>query len=226
MTAATVEPPTIPTAAGSAPPRPVSALPPEPAAGALSEFARRGFRVMNRWFMAPALRAGLGPWLATPVGGWILLLRVRGRRSGLVREVPLSYLVTDGAAWVMAGFGDRTDWYRNLLADPRVEIILPGRTLSCSAEIVDDVHIRRRIIPALARATGLPGYLSGVDPFRSTDDALLAATAWVPLVRLQPEGGRVIAGPDDPGGLGWVWRQAVVLVLGALLIGRMRRLLR
>jgi len=181
---------------------------------------------MNRWLMVPSLRAGLGPWMGTPLGGWILLLRVRGRRSGVMRESPLSYLIADGAVFVMAGFGSRTEWYRNLLADPRVGVVLPGRTLGCTAEVVIDPLVRRRIIPRLARATGLPGYLSGVDPFRAPPDAVLAATAWVPLIRLRPDDGPINAGPDDPGGLGWVWRQGLVLVVGALLISGLRRLLR
>lgn len=164
--------------------------------------------------------------MGTPFGGWILLLRVRGRRSGVLRDNPLSYLVADGAVWVMAGFGSRTDWYRNLLADPRAEVILPGRTLACHAEAVDDPQVRARIIPRLVRATGAPGYLTGIDPFRSTDEQLLAVTAWVPLIRLASEGAEIVAGPDDPGGLGWVWRQAVVLVIGALLVRRLRGLRR
>jgi deazaflavin-dependent oxidoreductase (nitroreductase family) len=195
---------------------------PTPPDSALSQLARRSFRVLNRYFMAPALKAGLGPWMGTPFGGWILLLRVRGRKSGLPRDNPLSYLVADGAVWVMAGFGSRTDWYRNLLADPRAEVILPGRAISCRGQSIDDPATRARIIPRLVRATGAPGYLTGIDPFRSTDEQLLAVTAWVPLIRLAPENGEIVAGPDDPGGLGWVWRQAVLLLIGALLVRRLR----
>ncbi len=225
--------------AAFAPPRPTTAaetnsteaaehlgLAPEPPIGPLSDFARRGLKVMNRWLMVPVLRAGLGAWMGTPLGGWILLLRVRGRRSGVMRDSPLSYLVADGSVWVMAGFGSRTQWYRNVLAEPRVQVVLPGRAMSCVAEVVDDSDVRRDIISRLVRATGLPGYLSGVDPFRAPVEAMLAATAWVPLIRLRPDDGPISAGPDDPGGLGWAWRQALLLVVGAWLIGRLRGLLR
>jgi deazaflavin-dependent oxidoreductase (nitroreductase family) len=201
-------------------------LAPEPPFGPLSKLARRGFKVMNRWLMVPLLRHGLGAWMGTPIGGWICLLRMRGRRTGLVREAPLSYLVADDAVWVMAGFGRRTEWYRNLIVDPRAEVVLPGRTIACTAEVVADPQVRRRIIPHLARAAGLPGYLTGVDPYRAAPEKLLAATAWVPLVRLRPDDGPISAGPDDPGGLGWVWRQGLVLVIGALLVRKLRGLLR
>jgi deazaflavin-dependent oxidoreductase (nitroreductase family) len=199
-------------------------LVPTPPDSALSRFARRAFRALNRYFMVPALKAGLGPWMGTPFGGWILLLRVHGRKSGLMRDNPLSYLIADGAVWVMAGFGSKTDWYRNLLVDPEVEVVLPGRTMACHAEVVDSRYIRARIIPRLVRATGAPGYLTGIDPYRSTDDQLLAVTAWVPLIRLAPETDPVIAGPDDPGGLGWIWRQGLVLVVGALFVRWLRGL--
>lgn len=223
---AVLEPPVAAPSEVARPDEAPRGLVPTPPDSGLSRLARRAFRSLNRYFMVPMLKAGLGAWMGTPVGGWILLLRVRGRKSGVIRDNPLSYLVSDGAAWVMAGFGSRTDWYRNLVADPRVEVVLPGRALACRAEVVEDAQTRARIIPRLVRATGAPGYLTGIDPFRSTDQELLAVTAWVPLIRLRPETGSLVAGPDDPGGLGWVWRQVVVLVVGTLIVRRLRGLLR
>jgi deazaflavin-dependent oxidoreductase (nitroreductase family) len=173
------------------------------------------FMQLNRWMTIPMLRAGLGPWLGSPAGGWLLLMRVRGRRSGAVREVPLSYLVDEGAVWVMAGFGPGTQWYRNLLADPTVDLVLPGRTRRCIAEEVRDPETRRRMMPKLLRATGAPGYMSGCDPWHASVDEILSVTASVPLLRLEPVGDALVAGPDDPGGLGWVWRQVFVLAATA-----------
>lgn len=191
-----------------------------------SESGRQAFRILNRWFMGPMLRAGLGAWLATPLGGWVLLLRVRGRKSGLVRETPLNYLVAEGSAWVVAGWAGRADWYRNLLAEPRVDVVLPGRTRACIAQEELDRSVRRQIIPRLIRSTGMVGFLTGIDPFRASDDEMLEVTEWVPLIRLRPEDGPLVAGPDDPGGLGWVWRQAAVLLAGAWLVRALRQLLR
>jgi deazaflavin-dependent oxidoreductase (nitroreductase family) len=173
----------------------------------------RAFLTLNRFLAVPMLRAGLGPWVGTPIGGYLLLLRARGRRSGAIRETPLSYLVAEGAIWVCAGMGPRTQWYRNLQVDPRVEVVLPGRTVSCLAEDVRDHETRARMIPALVRAVGLPGALGGVNPRTATDAQITDAYAWVPLLRLRPLDGPVARGPDDPGGTAWVWRQAVVLVV-------------
>jgi deazaflavin-dependent oxidoreductase (nitroreductase family) len=182
------------------------------------------FMKVNRWMTVPMLRAGLGPWLGSPAGGWLMLMRVRGRRSGTVREVPLSYIVDEGAVWVMAGFGPGTQWYRNLLADPTVDLVLPGRTRRCIAREVRDPETRRRMMPKLLRATGGPGFMSGCDPWHASVDEVLAATASAPLIRLEPVGEALVAGPDDPGGLGWVWRQIVVLAATAWTARRLGRL--
>ena len=128
---------------------------------------------LNRWFMVPVQRLGLGAWIGTPIGGYVLLLRTRGRRTGLVREAPLSYFVEDGSAWVMAGFGDRTHWFRNLLADPDVEVWLPGRTVRCHAEEIVDPALRAAVLPRLVRATGLPGLLVGCNPWTTPDAGIL-----------------------------------------------------
>lgn len=170
----------------------------------------RGFKSLNRYFMIPVHRAGLGAWLSTPIGGYMLLLRVRGRNSGVTREIPLNYLVADGSVWVVAGFGPRTHWYRNLLADPGVEVWMPGgRHAGVAAEELDPA-VRARILPALMKATGGPAFMIGTNPWTASDEEIGACLAWVPLVRIRPDDGPLEPGPDDPGGRAWIWRQAVV----------------
>jgi deazaflavin-dependent oxidoreductase (nitroreductase family) len=186
----------------------------------------RALRGLNRWLMVPALRLGLGAWLGTPFGGYILLLRVRGRRTGIVRDTPLSYLVADGAAWVLAGFGTRTQWYRNLVADPTVDVWLPGRTYRCRAEVAGDDDVRRRILPRLVRNTGAPALLIGCDPWRASDDRIVELLSGVPLIRLAPLAGPIAAGPDDPGGSAWIWRQGLAVLATLALGAALRRLLR
>jgi deazaflavin-dependent oxidoreductase (nitroreductase family) len=202
-------------------------LPPSPplegVAARAVPLVNRSLRMINRWFMVPTLRLGLGAWLGTPMGGYILLLRVRGRTTGLVREVPLSYLVTDGAAWVMAGFGERTAWYRNLRADPAVEVWLPGRVLGCRATDVRDPAVRARILPALTRAAGVPGAMIGCNPWQAPDERIVELLAGIPLVRLDPVSGPLAAGPDDPGGHAWIWRQGLVTLATVALLWAGRR---
>ncbi|HEY3335494.1 MAG TPA: nitroreductase/quinone reductase family protein [Candidatus Limnocylindrales bacterium] len=186
---------------------------PQGATATVVSVVGRSLPLLNRWFMVPLLRLGLGAWLGTPFGGYVLLLRVRGRKSGLVRETPLSYFVADGSAWVMAGFGARTEWYRNLVADPVVEIAMPGRVLHCRAEEATDPGTRARIMPALTRATGLPGAMVGCNPWTAPDARIVALLAGIPLVRLTPFESPLAGGPDDPGGHAWIWRQSLLTVV-------------
>jgi deazaflavin-dependent oxidoreductase (nitroreductase family) len=181
----------------------------------------RAFGPVNRGFAAPALRAGLGPLFATPGGGSILLLQTRGRRSGLLREAPLGYVLRDGAVYVCAGFGPRTAWLSNLHADPAVEVMLPGARLRGTAVEVTDRAEYDAVLPELIRALGLvgratvPGSLEpgsgGTDPWFGT----------LPLVRINPSG--VLPGPWDPGGRGWIGVVAVEVVIIGLAIVAARR---
>ncbi len=65
-------------------------------------------------------RLGLGRLL----GPRLLLLEHRGRSSGLVRQVCLEVLErpAPGTFRVISGLGPRSQWYRNLLADPRCRV--------------------------------------------------------------------------------------------------------
>ena len=103
-------------------------LPYGPTMTRLLEPMHGAFIQLNRWFAVPALRAGLGPLFCTPVLGSLMVLRTTGRKSGLPRDVPLGYAILDGCVYCIAGFGAETQWFRNIQADPAVEVILPTAT--------------------------------------------------------------------------------------------------
>ena len=205
---------------------PLPDLPPPPSTGiwvTLEPALRRGYALLNRWFMVPVHRLGLGAWIATPIGGYMLLLRVRGRRTGKDRYVPLSYVIVDGAIWVLAGYGTRTEWYRNILVDPEVDAWLPGRVVRCRASEARQPADRTRIIPFLARNIGLPGAMIGASPWHADDRTILETVSWVPLIRLDPLSGPIAGGPDDPGGHAWIWRQLAVAGLALCAVRAARR---
>jgi deazaflavin-dependent oxidoreductase (nitroreductase family) len=199
-----------------------------PTVQAISDASRTAFKHANRYGMVPVHRAGLAAWLSNPLTGWQCLVTTTGRRSGLPRHTPLGYLVADGAAWVMAGYGPSTLWYRNLLDDPRVTLLLPGRPpFPALATEARDPSVRARIIPPLARSMALPGTLIGCLPATATDERILECVSFVPLVRIAPADGSTLpAGPDDPGGLAWAWRQALALGVSFLAIRALWRMLR
>jgi deazaflavin-dependent oxidoreductase (nitroreductase family) len=172
---------------------------------------RRGFRYLNR-FMVVMYRLGLARWLQPwpPVTGRILVLVHQGRKSGLVRRTPLNYAVVDGEPYVTAGFGAVSDWYRNIRANPEVEVWLPDGWWTALAEEVGDGPDRRRLLRAVLAGSGFAAYAFGVNP-RLPDERLDELTAKYRILRLHRTGARTGAG--GPADLAWVWPLAATLLL-------------
>lgn len=77
---------------------------------------------------------GLGPL----VGRLILLLTTTGRKSGLPRTVPLQYEIVDGDYYLGSARGVHSDWFRNIQADPRVEVRVKSRHFHGTAQTITD----------------------------------------------------------------------------------------
>jgi deazaflavin-dependent oxidoreductase (nitroreductase family) len=75
-------------------------------------------------------RLGLGPLLRLMR---LLVLTTRGRKSGQPRHTVLEHTYHNGRVYVSPGWGDRTLWYQNILADPRVTVQRGGRTFGAIA---------------------------------------------------------------------------------------------
>lgn len=171
----------------------------------------KAFNGMNKYFSVPALKMGLGPYMSTPFTGYLMILRTRGRKSGEMRDAPLGYVVLGDAVYCLAGFGTKTHWYRNVLADPRVEVMLPGRSFSGLAGEVTDPDERRRTLPPLIRSMGMVAAGFGLgNPYKTTPEELERKCAAFPLVRITATG--IAAGPEDPGGRFWVVPVAAMAV--------------
>ena len=86
------------------------------------------------FFRAPIFlyRMGLGGLL----GKRFLLLNHVGRKSGLPRQAVLEVVNYDTATdsyFVAAGFGKKSPWYLNILAQPQVNIQVGGRKMGVTA---------------------------------------------------------------------------------------------
>jgi deazaflavin-dependent oxidoreductase (nitroreductase family) len=81
-------------------------------------------------------------WLYRLRLGWLLgermlLLTHTGRRSGRPRQTVLEVLRADrttGVYIVASGWGERADWYQNLMRRPEVRIAVGGRRMAARAE--------------------------------------------------------------------------------------------
>ena len=193
------------------------ALPYGPRLTRLLRPLQRGFLAVNQKFMAPLIRNGFGWLVGNPMTGHLMLLRTRGRRSGLLREAPLGYVIRDGAVYCVAGYGEPTPWFRNLVADPNVEVVLPTRRFQGHAEPVTDPAEWLATYRALIESFGLVGRAVVGDVRRLDDATLLERHRALPVVRITPRYGDapLVAGPFDPGGLGWILPYGATLLVGA-----------
>ncbi len=182
---------------------------------------RQGFKYFNRGMLL-LWRLGLGPLLnAWPaVGGRIMVLTHMGRKTGRQRHTPLNYALVDGQIYCAAGFGSGSDWYRNLLVNPQVEVWLPEGWWQGEAELVNDPNARLPLLRQVLIASGFAAYSIGINPQTISDTELAQATADYHLIRIRR--GAACTGPGGPGDLVWVWPLATLLLSLALLRRRYR----
>jgi deazaflavin-dependent oxidoreductase (nitroreductase family) len=188
----------------------------------LDETLRRFFHRFNR-FMLLMWRLGLGSTLSVwpALGGRIMVLCHTGRKSGLRRLTPLNFAEDGGDVYITAGFGPGSDWYRNIKADPEIELWLPrGRVTGRAEELPPDDPRRLELMRAVLRGSGLVAPLAGVSP-RLPDAELAAATERYRLVRIADL--KPIYGPGGPGELAWVWPLAAALAAAIILVRGLRR---
>ena len=176
------------------------------------EMLRQVFKRFNA-FMLLLWRLGLGGWVNAwpPVGGRIMVLTHIGRKTGLRRRTPVNYAEIDGDVYCTAGFGGVSDWYRNLLANPNVEVWLPNGWWVGVAEDVTDAPDHLYLMRQVLIASGFAAMVAGIDARRIDDADLAAVTQDYRLVHIRRT--RPYMGPGGPNDLAWIWPLATLLLL-------------
>ncbi|MFJ9537076.1 nitroreductase/quinone reductase family protein [Streptomyces sp. NPDC101225] len=79
------------------------------------------------------------------------LLETTGRGSGLPRRTPVGGRRVGRAFWLVSEFGERSQYVRNIKADPRVRVRLRGRWYTGTAHLLpdDDPVARLRSLPRM-----------------------------------------------------------------------------
>ena len=144
------------------------------------------------WRVMRLLNTGMlsryGP--KSKVAGRVLVLTTVGRKSGQPRLTPLQYEELDGIYYVASARGDGADWYRNLMACPRVEVQVGGKHFSSTAEpmtepdqIADFLQLRLERHPhfmgTMLRLEGLPAKYTRADLEKFAER--------LAIVKLQPD---------------------------------------
>ena len=170
----------------------------------MPEPLRRIFWFVNKFFMVPMFRLGLGFLFGNPLSGYIMVIKVHGRKSGKLRFAPVNYALQDGMVYCISGGRRSSDWFKNLLANPRVELILPAGAIYGAVEEVpvEDVH-RLALIRQVLKNAGFAGYFEGYNPNTISEADLANKCADLPLLRIRPIG--LGSGAGDAGGWAWFW---------------------
>jgi deazaflavin-dependent oxidoreductase (nitroreductase family) len=166
---------------------------------------RSAFKWLNR-YMLLHWRLGFGSVAnQANFAGCIMVLVHKGRKSGQRRRTPVNYAVIGGDVYCVAGFGRVSDWYRNLLADPNVEVWLPsGWYAGIAADVTDQPLAETTpIIRQVLINSGFAARLAGIDVKRMSDAELSEITARYRLIRIRCTEARTGAG--GPGDLAWLW---------------------
>jgi deazaflavin-dependent oxidoreductase (nitroreductase family) len=131
---------------------------------------------------------GLGPI----VGRLVLLLTTTGRVSGLPRVTPLQYEKMDDILYVGAARGMKSDWVRNILAEPHVEVRLKSDYFKGIAEVItspekiaDFLELRLknhpRMVMAMLKSNGISTKPTREELLRYAEGTALVAIHPIPI---------------------------------------------
>ena len=178
----------------------------------LQTLLKQLFGVFNRVLMVPLFRLGLGLFIGNPLTGYIMVLKTVGRKTGKLRYTPVNYAILNGQIYCVAGFGQTSLWYRNLQAQPRLELLMPGGAFSGVAETVSDPAEAVQALRQVLISAGFAGYFYGFNPRTVAEARLRELTDTALVIRIRPDG--LGNGAGDAGG--WLW--LLVFVMSACLL--------
>lgn len=177
---------------------------------------------LNRFlFQLPmiAWRMGLGP----VQGHYQLVLTTWGRKSSLPRHTMLSYTAYHGTPYIISGWCERSDWYKNIMANPIVTVQSSLGTYSSRARRVNDVAEFRAVMELIFRSGGDTHFKPMLESLDIAYDlpGILARRDRIFMIALDPvfEPGP----PPMPADLTWVWGIMVISFFSGWLLGRLRK---
>ena len=150
-------------------------------------FAERPQGLTRSIYRLPIIlyRLGWGGYM-----GWLpmLVMTTKGRRSGAPRHVVIEFRRHGSKYYVFSAWGERTDWYRNLLKQPRVTIQHGAHVFAADARPVRDNAEALRALYLFTRNSRLYELLfAGINSAKAADLNTLADVAQeFTLVRLEP----------------------------------------
>jgi deazaflavin-dependent oxidoreductase (nitroreductase family) len=176
---------------------------------------RKFFRYLNKYFMVPAFKLGFAPFMGNPFSGYIMVLKTIGHKSGLTRYAPVNYAIHNGNVYCLSGFGKIAHWYKNLSANPQIEMIMPSGTVAGNAVTVTGADERLTLMRQILKNSGFASFMSGINAFTISDEDLLEKGSDMIVIHITPNG--IFAGEADPGGWLWLWLIIIAIIVLVLI---------
>ena len=176
------------------------------------EKLRSGFKILNK-FMVILWKLGLADWINIwpTVFGQIMVITHKGRKTGYKRLSPVNFAIINGEIYCTAGFGEKSDWFQNILMNPNVEVWLTEGRWEGTAEDISNDPNRLFYLREVLIASGFAAPLAGVYPKKIDDETLDRLTNTYRLIKIKRVKERT--GRDGPGELAWIWPLVTVVLL-------------
>jgi deazaflavin-dependent oxidoreductase (nitroreductase family) len=160
----------------------------------------------NQWekalFKLPVIawRLGLGPIL----GRYIMIITHIGRKTGIPRRTAVEFHLMNGIKYVPCAFGAKSQWYRNIMANPRVAIQTCDGTeqmiavrINQDEELISVIEMIQERNPAL-----MNWYLNSIG-IKPTRKEILANKNDLVFLRFDPTSDPTPRGLEVD--LAWIW---------------------
>lgn len=73
-------------------------------------------------------------------------ITVIGRRSGRTITLPVWFVLAEDALWLLPVYGSQTQWYRNLLTNPTITIMVKSEQRTLRARALKETQAVRKVI--------------------------------------------------------------------------------
>jgi deazaflavin-dependent oxidoreductase (nitroreductase family) len=73
---------------------------------------------------------------STDYSGEYLYLTTTGRKTGKPREIEIWFVEREGRLYVLTEFPERSNWYRNIIADPSVIVRIGKRRWAATGRLL------------------------------------------------------------------------------------------
>ena len=176
-------------------------------------YPQAGF--MRYIFKTPRIfwRSGLGPI----TGKIFILLTTVGRKSGMPRRTMIEYHTVNGIKYAACAFGMRSDWFKNILADPRVTIQTSSGTETAHAfRVVEDDELISVCETFKRRDPPLTSFYLSSLGIQDTPEDLIANKDKIFFVGFKPS--QEVSPPGQEVDLAWLWPIGLIILLTLLFI--------